>query len=426
MAGGRHEEESAASSGNRRRHRMTGDQASYEPGSGDGPTLAAFGGSTPHRCRIRLGSPEDADRAKDVLRDLACVATVTLVEDAEGTTLQTVGDPDGREQAPSQFVFCQMLEALEGASIGVTGFAHLDLVTTLAMDDYVHLATAWGSRDSPGPSRRQLEALAGTAILESMLGWYFESTNRRAKGFAMRRILIDLACAAAYNTPGSEYRLVEVAGHAMAKSARTWELGDDVGVWLEAADRRASLSRLGGLPVLLPEELVVPLFAAPETARRAAIRLARFLPKPYAESVVDGLVQAAIGAAGMPLYGKEIRAAALGALEAGMTGARFEEAQQEVLSTSVRQARASPDWTLDLVDKQAEPGPGAFTHAIWFSEEAAHEQDERIDALVTALATQPEITEAFREDREIVYLFAPRATLRQLRAMVRGLWNAAA
>ncbi len=60
------------------------------------------------------------------------------------------------------------------------------------------------------------------------------------------------------------------------------------------------------------------------------------------------------------------------------------------------------------------------------SDSLAHREDERIDKLAELISARPGIKEAFREDREIILVFAPGMELAAFEAIVAQAWDEAA
>jgi hypothetical protein len=65
---------------------------------------------------------------------------------------------------------------------------------------------------------------------------------------------------------------------------------------------------------------------------------------------------------------------------------------------------------------------GDFDYEVTFSDEVAHEQEDRVVAFVEVLDREPRIAEAIHEDRESVLVRAPDVALPELESLVAGCW----
>jgi hypothetical protein len=77
---------------------------------------------------------------------------------------------------------------------------------------------------------------------------------------------------------------------------------------------------------------------------------------------------------------------------------------------------------LSLLDK----GSADHTAMVSFSDVVAHRQSGRVGRFVRALAKADGVERAFREDREIVYVDAPRLTAAELTDLIERSWEDAA
>ncbi len=66
-----------------------------------------------------------------------------------------------------------------------------------------------------------------------------------------------------------------------------------------------------------------------------------------------------------------------------------------------------------------------FTHVITFDDVVAHEQEDRVEALVGRLAGETGVESAVQDDREIVLVRAPQLETTDLEARVAQAWDAA-
>jgi hypothetical protein len=82
----------------------------------------------------------------------------------------------------------------------------------------------------------------------------------------------------------------------------------------------------------------------------------------------------------------------------------------------------APPFSVELIEGVE---PSDFTHVISFDDVVAHEREGRVKRLVRRLGSDPVIERAVHEDREIVLIRAPNASVEQLMAIVDRLWTAA-
>lgn len=126
------------------------------------------------------------------------------------------------------------------------------------------------------------------------------------------------------------------------------------------------------------------------------------------------------------------------------------EAVQRLLPSKGLQRSIGPndlrdtfDWWVDLASRPAAPEPepepaytigfaapasatesgsGANT-AVSFSDDAAHNESGRIDRFVRRLADDAGVLRAFREDRDLVYVAAPRLSSEELTDLIARSWT---
>ena len=65
-----------------------------------------------------------------------------------------------------------------------------------------------------------------------------------------------------------------------------------------------------------------------------------------------------------------------------------------------------------------------YSAEITFSDEVAHRQSGRVDRFVRAIAGSEGVDRAFREDRELVYIVAPRLRSDELSGLIARAWTA--
>jgi hypothetical protein len=115
----------------------------------------------------------------------------------------------------------------------------------------------------------------------------------------------------------------------------------------------------------------------------------------------------------------------LRALEASAGGAR----PAALRTLMERWLGLDPAWEAEM-RRLAEPRPAwhvlavdhpAFTHQVTVRSDVAR-RTRRVDRLVDALAAQPGVEEAVREDREVILVRAPSLDERRLSGVVKRLW----
>jgi hypothetical protein len=104
------------------------------------------------------------------------------------------------------------------------------------------------------------------------------------------------------------------------------------------------------------------------------------------------------------------------------------------------ESQPEPDYAVDHPTHRSRPflgrmrgllglgidGGASYSAAITFSDEVAHDATARIDRFVRRLAQQDRVDRAFREDRELVYVVAPRLTSDEMADVIARAWDATA
>ena len=263
--------------------------------------LAEIGDETPLRLSVALADDRDVDAARDELaKRLRAEVNVQTRPDGVldvATAFQ-----------PGSAAVHRPLNVLRRAGIAVAGIDIHGLVTHPTNEALARIVDEWGANGNRGPYRRRLERLAGTDLLDRCLAaadaaGAARDPNAAAWGFAVRCV--------AFNTPGSEARLLDEAASGDARRAE----------WLmDAAIGRVDLARLAGLQIDVPAaSLASVLRGRGYTAERAA-HLASLLPAPLDPAVASALrdlarrggepAQAALGALHVADPTPELRATA--------------------------------------------------------------------------------------------------------------------
>jgi hypothetical protein len=253
--------------------RLVCGRGSHE-GPGSPSPLDAIGESTPHRYRVWLAEGRDLDRARDTLLDTGRARPVGASTDPDrGVVVEVESDFQTRSGA-----MIGPLYRLRQASVVVAGLEALDVIEELSERHLREAVEAWGRFANNGPYRARLERLGGMPILESCLRAYLRDPRGRGRPYHFA------AAEAAFNTPGSEGRLIEMAVAMDRRSLTDDRLALEAQTWLGPAYTRAWLSDLAGMPSTIPEATLLPLIDRPGLTGRGAVRLARYLPRPLSES----------------------------------------------------------------------------------------------------------------------------------------------
>jgi hypothetical protein len=247
--------------------------------AGAGSKLASIDESTPHHYSFWLAHATDRAAAMDLVGENRHIPR----------TYAVVGEPDGRvrfDMAVSgngrgQSII-SVLYSLERAGIGVAGFEATDVIDDATDADLATLVEAFAKTGNNGPTRSRMARLGGTRLLELFLERHLAAP---ATDHEWSAIIGDIA----FNTPGSEGRLVRAAEELDRKPRGPGDTDYNVYSLLVSAENRARLADLGGLPIDLPEDVLIPLAERSASLGRVAVELIGLQSAPLSDDATKAL-----------------------------------------------------------------------------------------------------------------------------------------
>ena len=292
--------------------------------------LEAIDASTPHRYRFWLADAGDREAAVVVLRDPRRVPLTfeTAVDDDGRVRFDVAASGDGRGAS-----IISVLCALQGAGLRLDGFAALDVIEDLGEADLETVVETWRKVANTGPTRSRIERLGGPRLLELALERYLASpATQRPYGFAVREI--------AFNTPGSEDRLIRAAAELASRSTARDDLGYDIHSLLSAAAGRSDLSGYLGVDVVYPEAALLSLVDRPAGVGRMAVEMLGRLPAPLSGAAAAELMRIA------RLPDEDRAAAALIALGQAAPSPELRAVVEDALRAASNDVRGNAAWLL--------------------------------------------------------------------------------
>lgn len=244
--------------------------------------LAEIDRSTPHTYRFWLSDAEDRARAVAALTHRERIPlTFDVVDEPDGRVrVDVAASGNGRAQS-----VMSVLYGMRKADVKVDGFEATDLVDDLTEPDLVTLVRARQQAPQPHDIDARLERLAGLRSLEACLTRYAPvPIDGRPYAGAVHAI--------AFNTPGSEDRVVRVAADVAARM-RPNDPGYDASGLLSAAQHRGDLCAIAGMPFNPPEDVLLTLVAQPGQIGRTSVVLLGLLSRPLSPAAVTTLCRMA-------------------------------------------------------------------------------------------------------------------------------------